>query len=191
MAYYFISVEESGPPLDGDIVIVSGGTAQYRDGEWFTGMEQPQFQRPIEWKVTHYMPIPIFGRNDFRKDPYEVVIKHTDLGEIKAALALAERKLKRAEALGVVLCDALDPFAGFACDDWETHQCFNCLAKRAVKQYRDKQLEDILGKPATFLPKCSNRENVGSVGMCRQSLSVYFNKPCSKRCVTPTKGEIE
>jgi hypothetical protein len=106
MAYYFISVEESGPPLDGDIVIVSGGTAQYRDGEWFTGMEQPQFQRPIEWKVTHYMPIPIFGRNDFRKDPYEVVIKHTDPVEKETGIALKYRQRARAAEEALKECQA-------------------------------------------------------------------------------------
>ena len=30
------------------------------------------------------------------------------------------------------LFEALEPFANFACDEWETHGCFNCIAKRAI-----------------------------------------------------------
>ena len=32
------------------------------------------------------------------------------------------------------LFGALEPFANFACDEWETHGCFNCIAKRAIKK---------------------------------------------------------
>lgn len=32
------------------------------------------------------------------------------------------------------LFDALEPFANFACEDWETHGCHNCIAKRAIKK---------------------------------------------------------
>jgi len=27
---------------------------------------------------------------------------------------------------------ALEPFANYACDDWHTHGCHNCIAKRAI-----------------------------------------------------------
>lgn len=30
------------------------------------------------------------------------------------------------------LLEALEPFANFACDEWETHGCYNCIAKRAI-----------------------------------------------------------
>ena len=49
-------------PNDGEPVLVSGGTAVWRDGVWYTGMEEPLFQRPIEWKVTHWMPFPALNR---------------------------------------------------------------------------------------------------------------------------------
>lgn len=47
----WISVEDELPDY-GDVVIVSGGTAQFRDGKWYTGMEEPLFSRPIQWQVT-------------------------------------------------------------------------------------------------------------------------------------------
>ena len=51
-------------PKDGQILIVSGGIAQYRGGFWWTGMEEPLFMRMIVWKVTHYMPLPILPETD-------------------------------------------------------------------------------------------------------------------------------
>ena len=36
------------------------------------------------------------------------------------------------------LVEALEPFANFACDDWETHGCFNCIAKRAFTKAKEK-----------------------------------------------------
>ncbi len=30
------------------------------------------------------------------------------------------------------LLEALEPFANFACDEWETHGCHNCVAKRVI-----------------------------------------------------------
>jgi hypothetical protein len=38
-------------------VMVSGGVAVKRDGCWFTGMEEPLFQRPIHWEVKWWQPI--------------------------------------------------------------------------------------------------------------------------------------
>ena len=32
------------------------------------------------------------------------------------------------------LLEALKPFANFACDDWEVHGCYNCIAKQAIKK---------------------------------------------------------
>jgi len=39
-------------------VIVPGGMAQYRGGLWYSGMEEPMFQRPIQWEVTRWMQLP-------------------------------------------------------------------------------------------------------------------------------------
>ena len=40
-------------------VIVAGGVAmQKTGGEWFTGMEEPLYQRPLQWEPTWWMPIP-------------------------------------------------------------------------------------------------------------------------------------
>lgn len=46
-------------PFNGQTVLVSGGTAQLKNGVWYTGMEEPLFRRPIEWTVTHWMPLPM------------------------------------------------------------------------------------------------------------------------------------
>lgn len=49
--------EETAPILTK--VIVSGGVAMKKeDGEWYTGMEEPLFERPINWTVRGWMPIP-------------------------------------------------------------------------------------------------------------------------------------
>ena len=45
-------------PKQDQIVIVHGGIAQYRSGVFYTGMEDPRYQRPIQWLVTHWMPLP-------------------------------------------------------------------------------------------------------------------------------------
>ncbi len=51
-------ITEFNKPLNGQIVIVRGGVAQYRNRIFYTGMECPQFARPIQWTVTHWMPLP-------------------------------------------------------------------------------------------------------------------------------------
>ena len=45
------------PPAEGQIVFVEGGVAQYRNGEFFTGMEDPRYGRPIQWEVKWWLPI--------------------------------------------------------------------------------------------------------------------------------------
>ncbi len=44
-------------PFEGQIVFVDGGVAQYRDGAFYTGMEDPRYARKIMWPVTHWMPM--------------------------------------------------------------------------------------------------------------------------------------
>ncbi len=44
-------------PADRLPVLVDGGIAMWRDGVWYTGMEEPWFQRPIEWTVRRWAPI--------------------------------------------------------------------------------------------------------------------------------------
>lgn len=52
----WISVEERLPKL-GEVVIVGGGLAFY-DGElWFSAMHY-SYNREIQWKVTHWQPLP-------------------------------------------------------------------------------------------------------------------------------------
>jgi len=43
-------------PREGQIVFVGGGVAQYRDGVFYTGMEDPRYERPIQWNVTWWLP---------------------------------------------------------------------------------------------------------------------------------------
>ncbi len=45
-------------PLEGQIVIVHGGIAQFRAGRFWTGMECPQFTRVIQWEVEWWTALP-------------------------------------------------------------------------------------------------------------------------------------
>lgn len=46
-------------PPKGVPVIVAGGIAMLKTGdEWFTGMEEPLFQRRLEWTPKWWMKIP-------------------------------------------------------------------------------------------------------------------------------------
>lgn len=45
-------------PPPNTTVIVPYGVARFRDGTWYTGMEEPLFQREIKWPVTHWQPLP-------------------------------------------------------------------------------------------------------------------------------------
>ena len=42
-------------------------------------------------------------------------------------------RIEELQAENKKLREALEPFANFACDDWKTHKCFNCIAKQALK----------------------------------------------------------
>jgi hypothetical protein len=99
------------------------------------------------------------------KNPYTVDSTHTDPAEKETALALKYRQRAR-EAEGLL-----------------------AVAEKALEVYRDrdKQLEDILGKPETFLPECSDRKTKGSVSKCDNPYNFRFTGPCSKRCANPTK----
>ena len=55
----WIEIDKDGPPTENVIVLVSGGTAKYRNGQWYSGMEEPLFCRQIEWEVKCWMPIPV------------------------------------------------------------------------------------------------------------------------------------
>ena len=53
----WISVKDRLPDSEMP-VIVPGGLAVYRNGTWFTGMEEPLYKRPMQWDVTHWIPLP-------------------------------------------------------------------------------------------------------------------------------------
>ena len=58
MEIEIIDTKDRMPPK-GVPVIVCGGTAMLKTGgEWFTGMEEPLFQRRIEWEPLWWAPIP-------------------------------------------------------------------------------------------------------------------------------------
>jgi len=66
-------------------VIVAGGIAMHKTGgEWFTGMETPMYQRPLQWQPKWWMPIPT--DNDF---PNPTPDRETLVEEM--ALALYEK----------------------------------------------------------------------------------------------------
>lgn len=43
-------------PIEGQIVQVAGGIAQYRNETFYTGMSTPIFTRPIIWTVLWWKP---------------------------------------------------------------------------------------------------------------------------------------
>ncbi len=53
-------MEISTAPKDGTIILVSGGIAYWREKEqaWFTLTAEAYPGRPIQWEVTHWMPLP-------------------------------------------------------------------------------------------------------------------------------------
>jgi hypothetical protein len=53
-------------PRNKQIVFVDGGVAQFRDGVFYTGMEDPRYTRPIQWEVKWWLPI--FGTLQFAAD---------------------------------------------------------------------------------------------------------------------------
>jgi len=52
------------------------------------------------------------------------------------------REMQKANACLIAaapdLLEALRPFANFACDDWQTHGCYNCIAKQAIAKAEGK-----------------------------------------------------
>ena len=53
-------------------VIIAGGVAMKKTGEeWYTGMEEPLFQRRLEWDPNWWSPIPNDNRHYFEKDESE------------------------------------------------------------------------------------------------------------------------
>lgn len=49
---------KTNPPELYKVVLVQGGTAMLRPRGWVTGMEEPMFECPILWEVTHWMDLP-------------------------------------------------------------------------------------------------------------------------------------
>lgn len=49
-------------PEEQQIVFVFGGLAQFRDGKFYTCMEDPRDQREIQWPVLFWQPmVPVWG----------------------------------------------------------------------------------------------------------------------------------
>lgn len=71
-------------PVEGQFVIVEGGIAQYRDGVFYTGMEEPRYTRPIQWAVAWWLPLA-----GSVGDPRDALIK-TLLYELRDLLAMVE-----------------------------------------------------------------------------------------------------
>jgi len=43
-------------PRENQIVLVEGGVARYHDGVFYTAMEDPWWERPIQWDVEAWLP---------------------------------------------------------------------------------------------------------------------------------------
>ncbi len=52
-------------PSNGQIVFVHGGVAQYRDGVFYTGMDDPRWARPIQWAIEWWLPVDKNPRDEF------------------------------------------------------------------------------------------------------------------------------
>ncbi len=85
----------------------------------------------IEWKA----------RQTRGNNRYEYTLRTKDVVDYNGGDIIAEIEFTnhasakdnaRLIAAAPDLLEALRPFAGFACDDWETHGCFNCIAKQAI-----------------------------------------------------------
>ncbi len=74
---------ECACPAEGEIVFVQGGVAQYRKGLYYTGMEDPRWERPILWTVTWWYPA------------------YSDPGDkLRPDLAAANERAERTEGVG-------------------------------------------------------------------------------------------
>jgi len=61
--------------------------------------------------------------------------------ELGAKLAAMESTNEELQAENKRLKEALEPFANFACDDWKTHKCFNCIAKQALEENKKAEVK--------------------------------------------------
>lgn len=90
-------------PDEGQIVFVAGGVAQFREGVFYTGMEDPRWMRPIQWEVEWWLPITWDLRN-YEEKLAEAELKlqcqtfpseSEELAELRGKLAAAEREIER------------------------------------------------------------------------------------------------
>jgi len=125
----------------------------------------------------------------------EVDAAHTDPAEKETALCIKYRQRARvAEAATEVEFKQLVITRKALCyirdNPTDHHANMHRIAVNALhncKKIQDKQLEDILGKPEPFLPQCKYQGNDTTVTICHDPESKHYLKPCSKKCLTPTK----
>jgi len=52
------NTEEIKPPKDMPVLVAGGIAKMKTGGEWFTGMEWPQYERKLQWEPKWWAPIP-------------------------------------------------------------------------------------------------------------------------------------
>lgn len=77
MSQEWISVRDMLPG-EGRLVIVGGGIAEYRGGVWIT-QTGCDAGREIQWRVTHWMPIPKLTKRDWVMKKGQSVCEFGDL----------------------------------------------------------------------------------------------------------------
>lgn len=144
-------------------------------------------------------------------EQYRVVINHTDpvqqetaiclkyrqrAKDSETALALAEKKLARAEKLNTVMYEAIKaalripelwcPVCVPTAENEGEHQALSIMFNNFNEAIilADKRLEALL-KPGTNLPYCIHQLS-GSPVKCSDPDNVRHNMFCDKHCTTPT-----
>jgi hypothetical protein len=142
--------------------------------------------------------------DDLLPDPFTVDATHTDPGEKETALALANKKLARAEEALKEATDAIE--AAIRIKDLWTYNHDDYLSNGTEGQAlstmlqkfndvlgitEDTQLRDTIGRnPVSFLQPCKFQSK-GSPVKCRDPYNFRFAGPCSKNCAKPTKEKVK
>ncbi len=95
---------ECAVPQEGQIVFVQGGIAQFRGGTFYTGMEEPRYQRPITWRVDWWHSAYI---NPVLATPCQHGEAQSEIARLRAELADAKEVTSRFIESGATMREQL------------------------------------------------------------------------------------
>jgi len=84
---------------------------------------------------------PITEHPDVQRLVGQVVELESKNIALKKCVEECLKTIQKVEAENKKLRKALEPFANFACDDWKTHKCFNCIAKQALEENKKAEVK--------------------------------------------------